>query len=66
MDVSRESAVELAVLRLTDGKRSVDDIGSEIIGSGLAQSVEEARTLVLAVLEGKTVRSPRTARTSEV
>lgn len=64
--LSRESGVELVVLGLTDGKRSVDDIGNEIIGLGIAHSLEEARTLVLAVLEGKTARSPRTARTSGI
>lgn len=63
-ELSEETKVEQAVLGLADGARTVDDIAKEISGLGIASSEEEAQTLVLGVLEGKTARSPRTARTS--
>ena len=63
-ELSEETKIEHTVLGFTDGIRTMDDIATEISGLGFASSREEARELVLGVLEGKTLRSPRTARTS--
>jgi hypothetical protein len=65
-EMSHQTRVELEVLKLVDGVRTVEEIARELVGMGVAETVDLARMIVLAALEGRTTVSPRAARTLNV